>query len=48
MWTQPLDPTNPRHQAIVLIGAGVLSVVMMLVVDVALPALAAAQIGGVS
>lgn len=46
MWTQPLDPTNPRHQAAVLIGAGILGIVMMLVIDVALPALVAAQIGG--
>lgn len=46
MWTVPLNPTNPRHQALVLIGAGILSIVMMLIVDVALPALVAVQIGG--
>ena len=48
MWNEPLDPTNPRHQELVLIGAGILGVVMMLIVDVALPALVAAQIGGAS
>lgn len=45
MLSQPLDPMNPRHRAVLLAAALLTGILMVLLADVAIPALVARQIG---
>lgn len=46
MWNEPLDPTNPRHQALLFAATAAAITVAVLVADGLIPAIVRWQIGG--